>query len=61
MGLNKETWELTLPVYSSQRRELEKDLDFITFMKDRSPDEQLDRVLTDFFTSMSGDSKSFGT
>lgn len=56
MGQSKEIYENTLPVLSSQRTELRRELDWSVFIKEKchtNPDESLDSVITEFFDRMS--------
>jgi hypothetical protein len=56
MGQSKETYERTLPVLSSERTELRRELDWTVFMTEKyntSDNQSLDSVLTEFFDRMS--------
>jgi hypothetical protein len=52
MGQHKETLELTLPVFYYEKKQLRDELEFMVILKDRTPDQELDSTLTDFFNSM---------
>jgi hypothetical protein len=56
MGQSKEIYETTLPVLSSQRTELRRELDWTVFMTEKyntSNNQSLDSVITEFFDRMS--------
>ena len=56
MVQSKEIYETTLPVLSSQRTELRRELDWTVFMTEKyntSNNQSLDSVITEFFDRMS--------
>lgn len=52
MGQHKETLEMTLPVFYSEKKTLREELDLMVIVRDRTSDRELDMTLTDFFNSM---------
>lgn len=56
MGQSKQIYEDTLPVLSSERTELKRELDWSVFITEKfnsSDNQSLDSVLTEFFDRMS--------